>query len=303
MSWRWLLGWLSLIWAGCLYAHADHEPDWRPSLDAVTTPALAGMRFEIVHTLAPQLLAHNPGGRTLEVLAADGQAFLRLGPRGVEANVRHPAWFDTYLPGGLPTRQPAPGNGPDWRQVDQQPTWGWFDQRLRPADIRAGTRWQVALRVDGQPAMLQGRFVPNLAPGLWQARWLRAPALPAGVEVSLVPGQPHGIMISTRGPTVLVQDRERQGFLRISPRLVEAHTGSRLWRETTAQTGLLQATLSAPGWRPIGGGGRHVWLEPRTQPTHQPGAGERKPHRWHIHLLVDDQPVRLDGISEWSPRT
>lgn len=298
VSWRVLLGGLALGVSGALFAHAGHEPDWRPQLLPLDAPALQGMRVDLVHTLAPQLVVHNPTNRQLEVLAADGQPFLRLGPRGVEANVRHPTWFDTYLPGGLPTRQPEPGTGPDWRQVNLQPTWGWFDERLRPALIRAETRWQVALRVDGQPVSLRGRFVPSLAPGLWQARWRQAPALPAGVAVSLVPGQPHGVMVSTRGPTVLVQDRDHQPFLRISPRLSEAHTGSRLWQETTTQPGLLPAGTAAAGWRTIGGGGRHVWVEPRTQPS----TDQRGTHHWHINLLVDDQPVRLEGLSEWSPR-
>ena len=66
----------------------------RASLDPLP-PLLAGMRVEVHHTMAPQLVIENRTARVLEVLDGDGQPFVRIGPTGVEANLAAPSWYAT----------------------------------------------------------------------------------------------------------------------------------------------------------------------------------------------------------------
>lgn len=287
-----------LLTAQLGFAHADHEPDFLPQLLPLPE-AMAGIKVQLAHTLAPQLLISNQTTKTLTILAQDQKPFLRFSPKGAEANVRHQAWFDSYLPGGLPTRKPEPGTGADWRVVSNKGTWGWFDVRLRPEKVSANSRWSVPVLVDGKATRIEGKFVPALQKGAWQASWDKPPALPEGVSLQLVPGQPFGIMLISRLKTdVVVQDRAHQPFLRVGPKQTHAHTGSSLWRETTTQMGLLDAAQGAkPGWQIIGGGGRYTWLEPRTQPTDKTS---KKPHHWHINLVINNKMYRVDGTSRWS---
>lgn len=297
--WRGLITLLLLPWAVTSWAHADHQADWRPILDPVPA-GLTGVQVTLSQTLAPQLLLRHTGTTPLEVLAEDGQPFLRISARGTEANVRHAAWFDTYLPGGLPQRQPEPGEGPLWRWVSGQPTWGWFDRRLAPEAPSAQTRWTLSVRRAGKTYALSGRFVPALTGGFWQARWRSTPQLPDGVTIQLIPGQPFGVMVSTRGPRVEVRDRADQPFLEVTPQAVRAHTGSALWRETTTQIGLLEAATGRSGWQTIAGGGRTTWIEPRTVPD-RPELTQAR-HRWSLTLKINDQVIPLQGESTWVKR-
>ncbi|MDP1541105.1 MAG: hypothetical protein Q8L72_10715 [Moraxellaceae bacterium] len=287
-----------LLTAQLSFAHADHEPEFLPQLLPLPE-AMAGIKVQLVHTLAPQLLISNQTTKTLAVLAQDNKPFIRFGSKGAEANVRHQTWFDTYLPGGLPTRKPEAGVGADWRVVSEKNTWGWFDLRLRPEKVTANSRWAIPVLVNGKPTQIEGKFVPALQKGAWQASWDKPPALPEGVRLQLVPGQPFGIMLaSTLKTDVIVQDRDHHPFLRVGPKQTHAHTGSQLWRETTTQLGLLDAAQGAkPSWQLISGGGRYTWLEPRTQPTDMTS---RKPYQWHINLVIDNKMYRVDGTSRWS---
>ncbi len=287
-----------LFSAQLVFAHADHEAEFLPQLLPLPA-AMTGIKVQIAHTLAPQLLISNSTDKTLTILANDGQPFIRFSSKGAEANVRHQTWFDTYLPGGLPTRKPEPGTGADWRIVSDKGTWGWFDLRLRPEKIQANSRWSIPVLVNGKASQIEGKFVPALRKGAWQASWDSPPKLPQGVSLQLVPGQPFGIMLSSTLKTdVIVQDREHQPFLRIGPKMTHAHTGSQLWRETTTQQGLLNAAQGTkPSWQLVGGGGLYTWLEPRTQPS---DLSNPKVHAWHINLVIDNKHYRVDGSSRWT---
>jgi len=280
------------------FAHAGHEPEFLPKLLPLPE-AMAGVHVQLAHTLAPQLLIKNTTPKTIEILAQDNKPFLRFSSKGAEANVRHQTWFDSYLPGGLPGKKPEAGEGADWRVVSSNNTWGWFDLRLRPEKISANSRWSVPVLVNGKLTKIEGEFVPALQKGAWQASWDKPPALPEGVRLQLVPGQPFGIMLVSNLKThVIVQDRDHQSFLRVGPKQTHANTGSQLWRETTTQLGLLDAAQGAkPRWQLISGGGRYTWLEPRTQPTDMTS---KKPHQWHINLVIDNKMYRVDGTSRWS---
>ena len=287
---------VGLFGSSWLWAHGGgHDTEVHAELDPLPA-AMRGMQVQLADTLGAQLLIENPTSRTLVISGRDGKPFLRLGPTGVEANLRHPDWLNTWLPGGLPGREPRRGEGPDWQPVRQQPAWGWFDARLKGG--REGARWQIPVRIDDQTAMLSGRFVASSQPGYWRAEWRERPALPAGLQIMLVPGQPYGVMLENRsGKTVTVLDPQGQPFLRLVGNSVEARPGNPYWQQLASQQALRQ-DRTGRGWQRIGSGQRYTWVEPRTRPK----SASRADVSWALPLLVDNQPLTLQGRSRWEAR-
>jgi len=287
---------LTLSWAGCALAHDSHSGGVRPTLSALP-PMLSGVQVQLTETLAPQLLVENQTGKTLVILGEDGRPFLRLSPAGSEANTRHPEWLKTYLPGGLPGRKPETGHEPLWKTVKKVPAWGWFDARLQPAGHKAGQAWQIPVLLDGKPGMIKGRFQDSLQRGYWQASWTQLPALPAGVSLMLIPGQPYGLMLSNNsGQAVTVLGRQGEPFVRVSAQGTEAYLASPLWQETAAQQGLRHHhDQQAEGWLKLNNTQRHTWVEPRTRGR----PGQTQPQHWEIHLQIGTRSLVAKGVSRW----
>lgn len=273
-------GLLALLLGGLLStaapAHEGHDHGVIAMVDALPT-ALAGIRVQVVTTLAPQVLLENHGKLPLSVLGNDGRAFLRIGPAGVEADVHHPDWLAAYLPGGLPGRQP--GTDAAWRKIKAEPAWGWFDTRLSEGE--AGEDWEIPVLIGSQRSQLRGYFQPSVQTGYWRAAWRSPPQLPPGVALMLIPGQPWGLMLSNDGNVpVTVLAADGQPFLRIGPAGVALHP---------------------PGpsdWTPVSRGQRHVWVDARTQPAH-PGTRAGELHDWQLTLLQGNRRWPLEGRSEW----
>lgn len=281
---------------GLVRAHAG-EDSASPTLTALP-PALGGMQVQLTKTLAAQLLVANPTTKTLVILGQDGQPFLRLGPQGTEANTRHPDWLKTYLPGGLPGRKPDAGSGEQWKLVKRSPNWGWFDPRLQPEGHAPGQSWRIPVLVDGRPSEIKGRFQAAQQSGYWQARWKQLPALPTGVSLLLIPGQPYGLMLSNKSSqAVTVLGRQGEPFIRVSPDGTEAYLASPLWQETAAQQALRQplpGQATSP-WLKISNAQRYTWVEPRTRG----GQAQKQPLAWQIRLQVGSQTLVADGVSRW----
>lgn len=297
MTWRQTLqGWVLLAASMSAHAHVNHADSVSPTLGDLP-PLLAGMQVQLQETLAPQLLVANPTNQTLIILGQDGQPFLRLSPRGTEANTRHPDWLKTYLPGGLPGRKPETGDAPLWKLVKKSPHWGWFDPRLKATEQKAGDRWRIPVLLDGKPSEITGNFKTSLHKGYWQASWTSLPALPPGVSLMLIPGQPYGMMLSNNSPQpVTIFGRDNEPFIRISAKGTEAHLGSSLWQETAAQQGL-RAEPSNPKspWVMLSEAQRYTWIEPRTRGA----SGQTKPLHWQVSLQVGSDRVLAKGISRW----
>lgn len=283
--------------SGPVQAHVNHGGGVSPTLSALPA-SLAGLQVQLTETLAPQLLVANPTDKSLIILGQDGQPFLRLSPQGTEANTRHPDWLKTYLPGGLPGRKPDAGTTPLWKAVKSSPTWGWFDSRLQPAGRKAGESWRIPVLIDGQASEIKGRFQPALQEGYWQASWTRLPALPAGVSLMLIPGQPYGLMLSnSSAQAVTILGRQGEPFIRVSPQGTEAYLDSPLWRETASQQALRHnagSKTSSP-WLKLNSTQRHTWIEPRTRGRN----GQTQPLRWEIRLQTGSQQLVAEGISRW----
>lgn len=278
------------------WSHGAHNEDRRAAIDPLPK-VLNGLTVQLADTLGAQLVIDNPTSKPLVILANDGKPFLRISKAGAEANVRHQTWLDSYLPGGLPHREPVAGEGdkPDWRFVRKASHWGWFDERLK-AEIAEGDSWRIPVRYGDTETAITGTFVAALANGLWQANWHSAPKLPKGITALLIPGQPFGLMLSNKTTqTVEVLDDQKQPFLRLNAEGTFANTHSALWRETAATPSLRQ--MQAQAWQKVSDSPRYTWVEPRTLPA--ANASTKKVQRWNITLKIDGKPTILAGSSHW----
>lgn len=266
---------LCCLLTGTAGAHEGHDHGVVAVID--TLPAAAGLHVQTASTLGAQIVLENAGKLPLTVLGDDGRGFLRIGPAGVEADVHHPDWLASYLPGGLPGRRA--GGAPRWQQVRKSPSWGWFDSRL--AEGEAGDSWEIPVLIGQQRGTLRGHFEKAVQRGYWRAAWRTPPELPPGVELMLVPGQPYGLMLGNGGTQpVSVLDVTGQPFLRI---------------------GVDGVALRPPGsheWMPVSRGRRHVWVDARTQPLMaNPSAGATRD--WQIILTQGGRRWPLPGRSTW----
>lgn len=120
-------------------AKADHPNDTPITASLGEKPSsLDDITVQVQDSQGPQLIVENGTDQPLEIYDGEGVPFLRIGPEGVEANRKAKAFYETYGPEGIPAPEEARGatqdearSSPDWRQVSDQRSWGWFDHRLQ----------------------------------------------------------------------------------------------------------------------------------------------------------------------------
>jgi hypothetical protein len=307
-------------------AASAHEPgggDVVVTLDPV--PArLARVRVQLQHTLAHQLLIENRTGTPLEVLDGDGVPFLRIGPSGAEANLAAAAWYRTVSPGDVPIPAQAHGSAPPaWTRVSTDPTWGWFDRRLRfdsvavPHAIRnAGRpaelgRWTIPLRFGDGRVALRGRFRFEASPaGAFDSRLTSSPEPFPGVRVTLVSGRVPAVYLeNTDHEPVVVLGAAGEPFLRIGPEGASANVRSPTWQqsgkaEVTTTMPSIDATAE-PDWRTQSRTPRYAWIDFRAAPPDDPPravAGKRVTvRRWEVPLRRGTARAVVGGATDWVP--
>jgi hypothetical protein len=246
----------------------------------------------------------NRTGRVLEVLDADGVPFLRLGPEGTEANLAAAEWYRTAAAGDpAPTPVRATAIEPRWTRIADDPSWGWFDRRIRsdgvavPHGLRhAGMRarvgtWTIGMRVDGRPVELSGRFdfVPPRQ-GAFQPRLTSPSEVLPGVRVSLVSGPMPALYLENHGAeAVTVLGTGDEPFLRIGPDGTWRHGGT------------------AAEWQLASSSPRYAWIEPRAAyPDDVPPEPSRERsvvRRWRVPLRRGTERTVVQGVVEWIPTT
>jgi len=312
---------VALCRVGSAGAHGDASPNVRALVVAADLPpALRGMRFAVERTIAPQLALENPTRRTVEVLDPDGVAFLRVGPGGVEGNLAAAAWYTTYSPGSAaPAGRAEP---PRWVRVREQPSFGWFDPRLDPAHVRVPERvrtsgrvadvgrWRIALRVDGKPVALEGRFRFEPPPTASAARLTSPAEIAPGVRVKLLPGRVPGLLVENGSQEpVVVLGGDGEPFLRIGPGGVDGNACSATFRASArapsaaASDGDAAACASgATRWHRVAATPRFGWVEPRAAPPGEgaPRAAEARAvavHRWSVPVEIGGARSDVTGVT------
>lgn len=306
--------------AGPASAHEQSLPT-ETVVDAVDLD-VAGLTVEVVGSAADQLLLRNEGDATVEVLDEDGDAFLRIGPDGVEANLGERAWFEGNDPYGVVQADPGVRDGTapdDWRLVSVEPAWTTYDHRLHPGDLELPDRvdrertlaeWTVPLRSGDETGAVRGRILTRPVLGGFQPVLVDAPT-DERVLAQLVPGAVPGFFVRVQGDArVTVLGTAGEPFLRLASDGVEANLASPSWFEHVRLADLEGPDVPVdpdgePVWQSITGAASYTWLDPRAASGRDnvPVDADRAQvtATWQVPLQIDGDEVTLAGRTEWVP--
>ena len=283
-------------------------------IDAID-PAVPGLTVEVRTGPADQLLLVNDTGTPVEVLDADGEPFLRIGPDDVSADVTSAAWHLSNSPEGT-ARTPAPGP-PFWRTVARGSSWGWFDHRMHDREydttlVETVTRladWTVPLRVGEREVTVRGHTERRPWEGSFRSRL--AEPLP-DLDVDVADGRVPGLFARWHGSgTVVIYGIDGEPFARLGPRGTEVNEASPTWRDDQQLRGVALAPYveeNGPRWHDTGADGILVWLDRRL--AYAPGVPSadvlraREPVtvvEWDIRVDMDGTTRHLQGVTEWVP--
>ena len=128
----------------------------------LTSPAevAPGVRVRMLPGPVPGLLVENAGARPLLVFGSAGEPFLRIGPGGVDANLRSGSWRQSArITVGGPTD--ADSAVPEWRHVAQVPRFAWIEPRVAAPDASTApsSQWQVPMQLGDEPVQVTGTIV------------------------------------------------------------------------------------------------------------------------------------------------
>ena len=163
---------LGLLIAATASIPADaHQgnPNFRSEVTGFA-PAIPGLHAEVLNYDSDIVLT-NDSDRTVEVEGYEGEPYLRFLPDGtVEANLNSPAYYlntDRYGEVEVPANADADAD-PEWKVVAATGEFSWHDHRSHymststPPQVTDESRktkifdYEIPLRIDGRPAMLDG---------------------------------------------------------------------------------------------------------------------------------------------------
>jgi hypothetical protein len=305
-------------------------PGVRNVIDRVL-PAVAGVDVTVQPSAADQLVLVNRGTATVDVLAPGGEPFLRIGPSNVLANFNSVTWFASQSLSYNPitaVNGVDPSRGPAWAVVAVSGTWSWFDPRLRPdqpADAPAATApvaplrlaaWRIPLRVDGQPAEIDGHREYHPVEGSYEQQLeSSAPPLP-GVKAAVVGGPGSAVpaiyLENDTSSTLTVFGAGGEPLLQIGPTATDANVASPSWLLTAASRdeaprGVVSARVS-PTWLRVANQHAFSWLDARGRapafgPPHGHGSTGRPVvvGRWSFAISNGSAHTDVRVRTSWQP--
>lgn len=308
---------LGLLVAGLLGGPAAaHESDPRvvTVLDEVVPALPAEVVVQVQAGLATQLVASNPTSTVLEVLGTGDRPFLRLSRDGVFADVAARDFFATSSPSGAVPGGSAAGPA-RWVQISAGDSWGWYDHRLHPADLRAPADEQrparlaefgVPLRYGDRSVTARGRITFRPLLGGFE---VAADPAPQGLSVSALPGRlPALFLTAPVGVTVLGRDGEP--FVRFTAQGVQVNERSRTHVEDRQARGLAVPQPSTEvSWQLVAPRAQsYTWLDARLRfPDDLPPEDVLRRdeptvvQQWEVPVVLDGQPQLLTGDITWVP--
>lgn len=299
----------ALVLAEPTVAHQE-VPGVTNVLDSVEPELPAGVTIQVQRSVADQLVAENAGDVALEVLGEESEAFLRIGPEGVEADVASPEWHRSNSPDGLITLPEGVSATaePQWVRVSPDPSWGWFDHRLHEAPVtREPTvgpgedlvldRWEIPMRVGETPILVRGRRIFSRPAGRFH-HVIESPI--PGMQVSVLEGNVPAIFLTAPGQSdVELLGADGEPFARFGAEGAEVNDASPTWALTARRDGEFDASGPVgagvkPRWRRVNPSPQLIWLEPRAVPP-----VEGRDHEWSVPARWQGRSVALQGRSEW----
>ena len=308
------------------HAHGESTPTIQTVVDRVS-PDTPGLKVQ-VFSRGPALLdVSNQTGRELVVVGERREDFLRLGPRGVEANVNSITWYRSGNPDGQasPPREARIGGPVRWVRVSRRPRWSWFDHRMHPGTRQVTPQalqnqrrarlddWVVPARLGGRPLKVEGHVEYQPLTGAVVSR-LRSPnAVTPRLQLALLAGQIPGFFLVNLGrePATVV-GREGEPFARVGPRGVQVNLRSATWLEDQRSRGRGSAVAAdpeaPPRWRRVALVPRFTWLDARAlySAPRPPSEVVRKPSptvlkRWAVPIDTGGRRLEVRGDTRWVP--
>lgn len=324
---RYLVAGGLVLFASLAWAHNVERSDVRTVMNPL--PALLKpVTIQLMNTMAPEVLVENHSSYTLVIYDHNHEPFIRIGPKGVDANLTSPAWYVSRQPEGTPTlpKQVHQGAPPKWVRVSKKSSFGWFDRRIAikhvvvpdaiedARQLAKFSHWQIPVAFAGHQARLSGQFlfIPP-ATGYFESRLLDSSWSPQkNVSVSLTPGRQPAIYISnTSGEPVVVYGRDDKPYLRIGPKQVDANVRSASWIESHPRSAHNQHAANAkaaPQWQRVAGGSRYAWVDLRVgyKDLLPPAAVQTAHHSvvmstWQIPLHIGKHSAVIKGETLWLP--
>jgi hypothetical protein len=304
-----------LVTAAPAAAHSS-DPRVVTVLEQVAPDLPEQVVVQVQPGIASQLVASNPTAVPLEVLGAGGRPFLRLSSAGVEADLGTLEFFTTSSPTGA--APPGRDDGPErWVRISTGDSWGWYDHRLHPEDLRAPADQQrpatlgdfeVPLRYGEEQVTASGRieFQPLLG-----SHTVSADPAPGGLTVQALPGRLPGLFLSApAGTTVEVEGRDGEPYLRVTDAGVEVNEASRTHVEDRQARGQQAGPpRPEPAFRLVAPGTRTwTWLDARLRPPSElppqdvlRAGGPTVVREWEVPVVVGGTPAALTGDVTWVP--
>ncbi|MGI8631344.1 MAG: hypothetical protein ACR2NA_02190 [Solirubrobacterales bacterium] len=141
--------------------HVDYRPTLGQAVAQLTGASPAtGLTTEILPGTVAGIYLTSSRAEPVTVLGRRGEPFARIGPDGVEVNLKSPTTREQR--GRYPDARPAgPDARPRWRRVADEPRFGWIEARTAvteapPADVQRADdptvlrRWNVPVELGGE---------------------------------------------------------------------------------------------------------------------------------------------------------
>ncbi|HJR45747.1 MAG TPA: hypothetical protein VJ927_09095 [Actinomycetota bacterium] len=164
-------------------------------------PDVEGLDLRLTQGSIPAVFVRNDTGRVLSVPGETGEPFLRIGSRGVFANLRSPTYYTSGATSILKVPRSADATAPPrWSKVSPDPVWAWLERRgAVPAELyerdelgesrHPVLEWSAPYRLGDETIEVSGRVLwipPAAAPSETGsvgvgARWLLPVAVAAAV--------------------------------------------------------------------------------------------------------------------------
>jgi hypothetical protein len=306
-------------------AHSGGDPNLE-TLARDTVPHLDGVRVGVVSSLATEVTVANRGRGPVEVLDGHGRPFLRIGPRGTEADVAAPAWYRSNGPAGAVSvspriREDAP---PVWRRVSRRASWAFFDSRVpevqgvdpkvrAAGELKRLRSWSIPLRQGRVRSRIAGEVQYRPVLGGPVAKLTGGAQVAPGVAMALVDGKAPALFLQSSGrETVMVQGRDGEPFAQIGPRGTRVNLRSPTHAADAAAQGQKAGAPSdadaPPLWRHVSAQPSYEWIDPRT--SYDGGVPPREvlaapgPSRlrgFTVPLKVGSQMAKATGTISWVP--
>ncbi len=204
-------------------AHAEHGTGEPVPQLASSSKLPKGVDLLVIKTTAYQFSLSSDGEQDIEVLADNGEPFIRIRQRIIQVNLNSAHWYRAQQPGGgaVPARlklgDEVIAMKPDWKPVAQQTGFGWYDPRLVDENL---TSFKLALNINGTRHVVEIQRKPLAAfKGFWTSRLTRA-SQSVGLD-AMIPGLSTGTIALTRAAdskqTFEVLDAQGKPFIRSAP--------------------------------------------------------------------------------------